>query len=149
VGGRGWDDDAKFFFLNNLVAYRNIQLRYDDADTTIWITEFGYTTWQDIGGTPPEEWMNYLTPEQKANYIYRAFEVAQSLDYVGPTILWNLNFANQTTLANRQEIAGFSLAISDENGNLSPRESFNNLISRFSREAVGLPWARLRPKPIE
>ncbi|MEO0563046.1 MAG: hypothetical protein AAF125_13140, partial [Chloroflexota bacterium] len=80
-----------------------------------------------IGNNPQEPWMNFLTGQQSANYIYRAFEVGQSLDYMGPMFLWNLNFANPTTVGARSDIAGFALAFQNENGDLNPRDAYNTL----------------------
>lgn len=124
IDGRGFDDDPSFFFLNNLVAYRNIMLRFGDDDAPMWITEFGYSTWEDIGGNPPEVWQNYLTGPQVAQYTRRAFEVALAQPYIGNMILWNLNFANSDLVEQRREIVGFSLT-TGSGGDLSPRPAYN------------------------
>ncbi len=123
---RGWDQDPRFFFLDTVVDYRNIMLRYGDSDADLWITEFGWTTWRDLNGTPPEPWMALITPQEQAEYIARAFEVGQSLDYVGPMMLWNFNFANTDTVLNGNEIAGFSLVVDDGNS-LQSRSVFEAL----------------------
>jgi hypothetical protein len=131
ASGNGWDDAHQFFFLNNVVAYRNIQLRFGHESALLWTTEFGYSSWDGFGGTPSEAWMGFLSGEQQAANIYRAFEVAQALDYMGPMMLWNLNFANNTTIAQRTEIAGFGLTVTDDNGNISTRPAFDSLVSRL------------------
>jgi len=123
---RGWDQDPRFFFLDTVVDYRNIMLRYGDSDADLWITEFGWTTWRDLNGTPPEPWMGQITPQEQAEYIARAFEVGQSLDYVGPMMLWNFNFANTDTVLSGNEIAGFSLVVDDGNS-LQSRSVFEAL----------------------
>ncbi len=56
--------------------------------------------------------MNYITPQDQANYTIRALEIAQrDRTDVGVTILWNLNFANELTVNNRQEIVAYSMML--------------------------------------
>jgi hypothetical protein len=106
---RGWDDNPHFFFLETLDAYRGIMNRNGFSGVQMWVTEFGWPTWDGFGVEPPEPWMSYLSPEQQAEYALRAFEIGQSRPDIGPMILWNLNFANETVIKDRNEIAGFSL----------------------------------------
>jgi hypothetical protein len=79
------------------------------AQGQIWVTEFGWATFQGLhagshvngpAALPPADpglsWMNVLTQDQQATYTVRAFQIAQNGDlaaYVGPLFLWNLNFA--------------------------------------------------------
>ncbi len=53
---------------------------------------------------------------QQAEYILRAFELANEWDFIGPMILWNLNFA--PTLGNQFSESGYSLLRPD--GSLRP-----------------------------
>ena len=53
--------------------------------------------------------MTYTSPEEQAQYVIRAFEIGQSLDYVGPMFLWNLNFGGNIPIMNRSEMAAYSL----------------------------------------
>jgi polysaccharide biosynthesis protein PslG len=108
---RGWDDDPRFFFMNTLEDYRATMLRFGQPDVQLWATEFGWATWQGIPNQAPEAWMNYNTPELQAEYTIRAFQIGQSLDYVGPMFLWNMNFANNTLVEERNEMAAYSLFI--------------------------------------
>jgi len=127
---RGWDTLPQFFFLNTMTDYRNIMLRYGDSDAQLWVTEFGWTSWQDLNGMPPEAWMAFIDNDQQADYIVRAFEIGQSLDYVGPMFLWNFNFANPDTIRAVNEIAGFSMVI--ENGEqISRRPVYDRLLNRL------------------
>jgi len=123
-----WDDQPQFFFLNTIATYKAIADSYGHA-TELWITEFGWTTWSDLPYDPPEVWMTYLTTSQQVDYTVRAFEIGSALDYVGPMFLWNFNFANDFTLNNRDEMAGYSLVISDENFNFQPRPLYNALLT--------------------
>lgn len=111
VPGRGWDDDPRFFFMNTLEDYHAIMQQYGQNNVQLWATEFGWATWQGIPNQAPEEWMNYNTPELQAQYTIRAFQIGQSLDYVGPMFLWNMNFANNTLIEQRNEMAAYSLFI--------------------------------------
>jgi polysaccharide biosynthesis protein PslG len=111
VPNRGWDDDPHFFFMNTIEEYRDIMVRNGWEDRQMWATEFGWATWTGIDSEPPEEWMKYNTPEQQAEYTLRAFEIGQSRDYMGPMFLWNLNFANNALLEERNEMVGYSLFV--------------------------------------
>lgn len=120
---RGWDDNPHFFFLENLDATREIMNRNGHTNAQMWVTEFGWAVWDDIRALgydlpdPAENyaWMYYTTPEQQVDYTIRALEIGQTRGDVGPMILWNLNFANPLTIANRQEIIAYSLLFPDLN----------------------------------
>jgi len=128
TGSGNWDDQPQFFFLNTVATYKAIADSYGH-NTELWLTEFGWTTWNDLPYDPPEIWMTYLTTSQQVDYTIRAFEIGSALDYVGPMFLWNFNFANDFTLNNRDEMAGYSLVISDENFNFQPRALYTALLT--------------------
>lgn len=109
IAGRGWDDNPHFFFIENLEATYAIMQRNGHGDRQIWVTEFGWATWEGLPSAPPEDWMTYNSAMDQANYVIRAFEIGQELPYVGPMILWNLNFANPFTVENSDEVAGYSI----------------------------------------
>ena len=117
-GDPGWDDNPRFFFSDNITDYRDIMVRNGDSEGKMWATEFGYATWEYFPGAPPEEWMGWVNECQQGNNIVRAFQIGQSLDYMGPMILWNLNFAMLAGMVeSRNEQAGYSLLVP-----LNPRE---------------------------
>jgi hypothetical protein len=117
-GEPGFDDNPRFFFMNNIQDYRDIMTRNQDETGKMWVTEFGYATWANFPGAPPDVWMGWVDECQQGNYIIRAFEIAQSTDYMGPMILWNLNFAVLSGMVeNRDERAAYSLITP-----LNPRE---------------------------
>jgi hypothetical protein len=120
VEGQGWDDNPHFFFLDTLNTYRDILVRNGFEGVQMWVTEFGWTTWAGFPTDPPEEWMRYVSPEQQAQYILRAFEIGQERIDIGPMVLWNLNFANQALIENRNEMAGFSILAPNLTGNGDP-----------------------------
>lgn len=105
---RGWDDDPHFFFADTLREYREMMLQ-NGHDVQMWATEFGWSTWDGYPTAPPEPWVAYNTAQDQLNYTIRAFEIAQSLEYMGLMFLWNLNFGASELIENRDEIAGYSL----------------------------------------
>lgn len=112
VANRGWDDAPQFFFLDTLRNYRDIMLAYGDTDARIWVTEFGWPTWDSLPGEPPEPFVAYNDKWVQADYTLRAFQIGQQLDYVGPMFLWNMNFAWLPHLvSSRDERAAYSLLV--------------------------------------
>ena len=128
-GTQGWDDDPHFFFIQNIEDLRAVMIRNNHAEVEMWVTEFGWPTWSDFPTEAPEPWMGRLSPFQQAEYTLRALEIGRELDYLGPMFLWNLNFANQTLIENRVELAGFSLLYPDlrDNGMIKARPLFRVL----------------------
>lgn len=108
VENQGWDDRPQFFFQNTLADYRSI-LAANGHNVPMWSTEFGWATWQDYPTQPPDVWMTYNDPTDQMNYTMRAFEIAQESEDIELMILWNLNFANDTIIDKRSELAGYSL----------------------------------------
>ncbi len=108
----GWDDDPHFFFLDNIEDYREIMVSSGHAAAQMWVTEFGWATWAALPGDPPDVWMGYTDECEQGTYLVRAFQMGQERDYMGPMILWNLNFAVLAGLVeNRDERAAYSLII--------------------------------------
>lgn len=129
VEGRGWDDQPQFFFFNTINSYRNVMNSYSD-DKDLWITEFGWSSWQDLSGSPPEEWMQYISVEEQGEYLFTAIDIAQQLDSLGPMFIWNANFADNESVARSDEMAGYSLLYRDASGNYSRRIGFSVLLNR-------------------
>lgn len=109
IPDRGWDDDPHFFFLDNIEDYRDIMVRNGHSDVQMWPTEFGWHSWEGLPIEAPEPWMNYTDNALQAEYTIRAFEIGQTTDYIGPMILWNLNFSNPDLLNARSEMVGYSI----------------------------------------
>jgi hypothetical protein len=126
IEGRGWDDNERFFFMDTIEDYRQIMVDNGHAPVQMWPTEFGWASWDGIPTEAPDVWMTYNSPQQQAEYTLRAFQIGQSLDYVGPMFLWNLNFANDTLIEQRNEMVGYSLFIP----NIEPRPLYEQLASR-------------------
>jgi hypothetical protein len=100
---RGWDDRPQFFFLDTIEDYRDIMVAYGHDAAQLWATEFGWATFDGLrtqngtGSQPPDPaeqpFFSYINQQQQADYTLRAFYLAQERPYMGPMILWNLNFA--------------------------------------------------------
>ncbi len=129
-GVTGWYADPSFYFRNTVDDYRKIMQRNGDGNRKLWITEFGWATYQGLrrsdGGAGAVQqgsgWEMLLDQNQQASYVLRAFYLAQQppyYDFLGPMMLWNLNFAAIPTMVdNSREEAGFSLL--DASGNARP-----------------------------
>lgn len=77
-------------FRSTMEGYRNIMVKYGDANKRIWPTEFGWASgWV---GTPGYEYANDNTLEEQAQWTVRAYQIMKSWGFVGPAFLWNLNF---------------------------------------------------------
>lgn len=111
-GTRGWDDHPHFFFAETMRDYRQILNANGHGQRELWATEFGWATWDQFPGAPPEPWMgvDFINKWQQANYTMRAFQIGQQTPGMGPMFLWNLNFGILAGMVeNRDERAGYSL----------------------------------------
>ncbi len=100
---RGWDDQPQFFFLDTIEDYRRIMVANGHGGAQLWATEFGWATFDGLrankgqGSQPPNPpdapYFGYINQWQQADYTLRAFQLGQERPYMGPMVLWNLNFA--------------------------------------------------------
>ncbi len=137
---RGWDDNPHFFFLDNINAFRDIMVKNGHTNSKMFATEFGYATWDRFPGDPPQQWMAYNDRMAQGTYLVRAFQMAQSMDFMGPVILWNLNVANKITISNRDEMAAYSITFPGDQCNLN-LDSPN----RTERPAYWMIYDAVRP----
>jgi polysaccharide biosynthesis protein PslG len=131
-GAPGWYEQRVFYFRDTIDDYRAIMLRNSDELRKLWVTEFGWATFDGLkrsdgsGGQamPEAGWQGVLTQTQQADYTLRAFSLAEHDPYyafMGPMILWNLNFATLPGFVdNSREESAFSLL--DQSG--TPRLVF-------------------------
>jgi hypothetical protein len=85
-------EDEVFYFNNNIQAYRDLMVRYNMSNKPLWITKFGWGTSEDT--SPPSQiniFVSYTSLTEQAIYVPRAYEIGDSLNYVGPMFLDNLN----------------------------------------------------------
>ncbi|MCD4687361.1 MAG: LysM peptidoglycan-binding domain-containing protein [Anaerolineae bacterium] len=90
----GWDDHPSFFFKQTLSDYREIMVSNGDSGTYIWATEFGWGSNDGLNVEPAAEFgfVAFTSLDEQASYTLRGFQLGRELGYVGPMILWNLNF---------------------------------------------------------
>ena len=109
-----------WFFRGTMESYRNIMVKYGDANKKIWVTEFGWATTHNLG-VPPNTGYEYaadITEEQQAQYLVRAIEMGRNWGWVGPMFVWNLNFGPVSGI--HDEKAKFGIVRPD----WSPRPAF-------------------------
>lgn len=75
---------------STIEGYRNIMVKYGDVNKRLWPTEFGWAA----GGAlnPNYGYANDNTYEEQAEWTVQFYQFMKSTGYVGPAILWNLNF---------------------------------------------------------
>jgi len=107
----GWDDQPQFFFSDNIDAIRTIMNQNGDANVLIWVTEFGWATWDGFSTPLPagETWMTEVDRWAQAHYIIRAFAIGQQRSDIGIMILWNMNYATQLNVERSDERAAYAI----------------------------------------
>ncbi len=113
------NNHPSFFFKDTLDDYAAILAEYG-VDKQLWATEFGWGSFDGIlneQGTPVPPpagavFMAYLDEWQQAEYILKAYQIAQERESVGPLILWNLNFG--PILGTQFAESGYSILRLDE-----------------------------------
>jgi hypothetical protein len=115
---RGWDDQPQFFFLDTVEDYRRIMLANGHSSAQMWATEFGWATFDGLRtidntqppNPPDQPFFGFIDQSQQANFTLRAFRLGQERPYLGPMILWNLNFATLGGAVDRSDPqAGYGL----------------------------------------
>jgi len=89
------NNHPSFFFQDTLRDYGALLAEFSLADKQLWVTEFGWGSFAGMGAEPPAEaaFMVDVSEWQQAVYTQRALELAHDWPWVGPMMLWNLNFA--------------------------------------------------------
>lgn len=77
-------------FRSTMEGYRNIAVKYGATNKLIWPTEFGWAA----GGAfdPRYGYANDNDYNEQAAWTVEAFQMMKRWRWVGPAILWNLNF---------------------------------------------------------
>ncbi len=102
------NNHPSFFFADTLADYGRL-LTEHGANLPLWVTEFGWGSFENVAPAPPDEaaFMADVSEWQQAIYTLRAFELGQTGDTAVPMILWNLNFG--TLLGTDFSESGYSL----------------------------------------
>ena len=103
------NNHRSFFFGDTMRDYRAMLEEAGHAELPLWLTEFGWGSFEGFGAPPPAgaEFMSYVSEWKQAQYTLAAYELANSWDGVGPLFLWNLNFA--PTLGPQRSESGYSV----------------------------------------
>jgi hypothetical protein len=114
------NDHPSFFFRDTLWDYFTILNQADRSEKEIWVTEFGWGSFDGMGVSPPTgaEFMAAVSEWQQATYTLRAYELAHTWRWMGPLFLWNLNFG--PLLGTGYSESGYSLLRPDG----SPRPAY-------------------------
>jgi hypothetical protein len=114
----GWDNQPQFFFLDTIEDYHTIMVNNGHSNTQMWVTEFGWATFDGLktsnGNAPANPadapYFGFINQGQQADYTLRAFQLAQERPYLGPMILWNLNFSTvPSAVENSDPQTGYAL----------------------------------------
>ncbi len=117
-GPDGWTEHRSFYF-RRIEDLRAVMVANGEADKSIWITEFGWTTENAAQGY---EYGEQNSEAQQAAYLTRAFEIARTeWPWVEAMYVWNLNFA--ISLPPTDEKVPWGVLYSD----WSPRPSYDAL----------------------
>jgi LysM repeat protein len=133
-------ENEHFYFLSTLESYRQIMIDNADSARPIWVTKFGWGTYEGVANPPSDAvnvFIGYLNQAQQAQYLTRALEIGQSLGYIGPMFIYNLN-ACQVQSVYDPSACFYSLTDSEA----GPRPAFDALA------ALGGPLAQDEPQSI-
>lgn len=91
-------------FLGTMEAYRQVMMDNEDGDRAIAITEFGWA----VGDSPQPGYTYALdnTPLERAKWLIEAYQWGKKQGWVGPMILWNLDYSLTTPVT---ELGYFSI----------------------------------------
>ena len=86
-----WDTPHYSWSFNGVLeTYRQIMVQNNDADTLLWVTEFGWAV--EPNPPPGREYAADNTRQEQRDWTVRAFQLGKSWGWVGLMFLWNLNF---------------------------------------------------------
>ncbi|MDQ6601410.1 MAG: glycoside hydrolase family 5 protein [Chloroflexota bacterium] len=118
-GGRSFTKDNSFYF-KRIVQLRNVMEQNGEAGKKMWLTEFGWDSNPTV--VPGYEYSPYVSEDQQAQYLTRAFDLGKSYSWMGVMFVWNLNF-QVTTSGPSDEKYGWGVLHND----WSPRPSYTAL----------------------
>ncbi len=118
-GGRSFTKDNSFYF-KRVLQLRNVMEQNGESGKKMWLTEFGWDSNPTV--VPGYNYSPYVSEDQQAQYLTRAFALGKSYPWMGVMFVWNLNF-QVTTSGPSDEKYGWGVLNSD----WSPRPSFTAL----------------------
>ncbi|MHB8645039.1 MAG: cellulase family glycosylhydrolase [Thermomicrobiales bacterium] len=95
VSGTGKADFANdnSFYFQRIQDLRKVMVDAGEGQTKMWLTEFGWTTANQAKGY---EYGTFVSEQQQAQYLVRAFQLGKSYPWMGVMFVWNLNFSTIT-----------------------------------------------------
>lgn len=89
------NNHRSFFFQDTLDDYRTMLDTAGYGDKELWVTEFGWGSFEEFGAAPPAgaDFMAQVSEWEQAEYTLAAIEMGAIRPGIGPLFLWNLNFA--------------------------------------------------------
>jgi hypothetical protein len=113
------------FYFRRFEQYHEVMNQFWDGYKQIWFTEFGWASaWPAPAGY---EFANDNSEQEQADFLVQAYSLARSRYYVGPMMVWNLNYAPAAEPADTYAKAAFSLLRRD----WSPRPAYWALANMF------------------
>jgi len=91
-GGRSYTRDDSFYF-KRILEVRKVLEDAGEGGKKMWLTEFGWTTANQAKGY---EYGKFISDQQQAQYLVRAFDLGKSYPWMGVMFVWNLNFSTIT-----------------------------------------------------
>ncbi len=92
TGKADFANDNSFYF-QRIQDLRKVMVDAGEGNTKMWLTEFGWTTANQAKGY---EYGAFVSEQQQAQYLVRAFQLGKSYPWMGVMFVWNLNFATIT-----------------------------------------------------
>lgn len=94
AGGGDFKLHPSFFFKSTMEGYRNIMVANGDRNKKLCPTEFGWASTQNVSRSPAAGYgyAAQISEQNQADYVTRAYQMARNWGWVGPMVLWNLNF---------------------------------------------------------
>jgi len=124
-GGRSFTKDNSFYF-KRILQLRAVMEQNGDGGKKMWLTEFGWDSSPVL--VPNYQYAQYVSEDQQAQYLMKAFALGKSYPWMGVMFVWNLDFP--VTLA----AAKGADAVNDEKygwgvlkGDGTPRPSYTAL----------------------
>jgi hypothetical protein len=115
-GTRSYTTNNAFYF-KRILDVRAAMEQNGEGGKKMWLTETGW----DSSANPPDayKYARYVSDQQQAQYLTRAFDLGKSYPWMGVMFVWNLNF-QVTTSGPGDEKYGWGILNSD----WSPRPAY-------------------------
>jgi len=91
----GFNGHRSFFFSNTTKSYHDVMTQNGDGHKTLWATEFGWATIENMAAAPNPgyEYAATNTEASQAEYLVKAMQIAKQSGYMGVMFIWNLDFS--------------------------------------------------------